>query len=823
LDYAFAAWANFFRGQGLIFSVGRDDFMETEMIRNFLRLKFGARCCEVGACCCGLEAGRGGRATRGGVVGGRRGFLRTRIFTATVAAALGVCAALGAGTVRGDGGDGQQNQAQVARRPRIGLVLEGGGALGLAHIGVIQWLEEHHIPVRYVAGTSMGALVGGVYATGHSAEEIRKLISGIQWEAVLRGATPYQDLSFRRKEDVQDYPNSLEFGLRHGIQFPEGFNSGQQVGLILDQIALPYSDVKDFNDFPISFGCVSTDLASGKEEIFRTGSLALALRSTMSLPGIFTPVRSGEHIYADGALLDNLPVDVAQDMGADLTIAVHLQVKPLDPKDPLSTFTVLGRSLSVVIAANELRSMEQADVLISVPLGDFSSFDYARADEMIKVGYAAAQSKASVLSAFSLNDDDWREYVAHRDSRKRTKLPAPQFIEVPGATPEIAALIRNNLAGVIGQPLDAQTLDTQLNILTGLGRFSSLGYQIVDKDGKPGISINAVEKSYAPPVVRPLISLDGSDYDNPRFNVGARITFFDSGAFGRELRNDVILGSEYGIRSEYYVPLKTGSRWFIAPRAFADNAPFDLYAEDKLVAEYRDRQIGGAVDIGYEFGRDAELRIGYQVEEQKYTPRIGDPNLVPSIQGRAGFTRVQYLLDRDDDAVIPRSGYDFRFDGEWHDAQPGSTEAFPSLEAEANYFQRLNKPSSFFFTASAGTTLGYEGVGVPVFSLGGSQRMSAYGTNELLTNQYYYFRAGYLRELLPLPPLLGDKLYFIADFEAAKPFQVLAAENLPLSSRAPRDGAAGLIANTIFGPVLIAGSVGDADHHRFYFRIGRLF
>jgi NTE family protein len=703
------------------------------------------------------------------------------------------------------------------------LVLEGGGALGLAHIGVIQWFEEHHIPVRYVAGTSMGALVGSVYATGHSSDEIEALISKIKWEEVIRGATPYKDLSFRRKEDAQDYPNSLEFGLKHGIQFPEGFNSGQQVGLILDQIALPYSDVKNFNDFPISFGCVSTDLVSGKTEVFRGGSLALALRSTMSLPGIFTPVRDGDRIFADGALLDNLPVDVAQDMGADLTIAVHLQVKPLDPKDPLSTFTVLGRSLSVVIAANELRSMEQADVLITVPLDDFSSFDYARADEMIKLGYAAAESKSAVLSAFSVDDETWSNYVAMRNSRKRTKLPAPQFVQVPGASPDIAALIQNQLVTVIGQPLDAKTLDKQLDILTGTGRFSSLGYQIVDKDGQTGISISAVEKTYAPPVVRPLISLDGSDYENPRFSIGARITFFDVGAFGRELRNDVILGSEYGVRSEYFVPLKKGSRWFVAPRLFADNAPFDAYQEDKLVAEYRDKQLGGAVDFGYEFGRDAELRVGYQLEDQRFTPRIGDPNLVPSIHGRSGVTRVLYTLDRDDDPVIPRKGYDFQFDGEWHDAQPGASEAFPSLEAKFNYYKRLNVPSSLFFSAEAGTTLGYQGVGIPVFSLGGSQRMAAYGTNELLTNQYYYFRVGYLRELFPLPPLLGDKLYFITDFEISKPFQVLATEDLPLSSRLPRDGAAGFVANTIFGPVLIAGSVGDADHHRFYFRIGRLF
>jgi NTE family protein len=716
-----------------------------------------------------------------------------------------------------------QNAPHVVRRPRIGLVLEGGGALGLAHIGVIQWFEEHHIPVRYVAGTSMGALVGSVYATGNSSDQIEALIKKIEWEKVIRGATPYKDLSFRRKEDAQDYPNSLEFGLKHGIQFPEGFNSGQQVGLILDQIALPYSDVKNFNDFPISFGCVSTDLVSGKTEVFRTGSLALALRSTMSLPGIFTPVRDGDRIFADGALLDNLPVDVAQDMGADLTVAVHLQVKPLDPKDPLSTFTVLGRSLSVVIAANELRSMEQADVLITVPLDDFSSFDYARADEMIKLGYAAAESKSAVLSAFSVDDATWDNYVAQRNSRKRTKLPAPQFVVVPGASPDIAALIQNQLATVIGQPLDAKTLDKQLDILTGTGRFSSLGYQIVDKDGQTGISINAVEKTYAPPVVRPLVSLDGSDYENPRFSIGARITFFDVGAFGRELRNDVILGSEYGVRSEYYVPLKKGSRWFVAPRLFADNAPFDAYQEDKLVAEYRDKQYGGAVDFGYEFGRDAELRVGYQLEDQRFTPRIGDPNLVPSIHGRSGITRVLYRLDRDDDPVIPRKGYDFQFDGEWHDAQPGASQAFPSLEAKFNYYKRLNAPSSLFFSAEAGTTLGYQGVGIPVFWLGGSQRMSAYGTNELLTNQYYYFRAGYLRELFPLPPLLGDKLYFITDFEISKPFQVLATEDLPLSSRLPRDGSAGFVANTIFGPVLIAGSVGDADHYRFFFRIGRLF
>src|SRR5277367_3272892 len=173
---------------------------------------------------------------------------------------------------------------------KIGLVLEGGGALGLAHIGVITWLEEHRIPVSYVAGTSMGGLVGGVYATGRSPAEVRDLVESINWNAVLRGQVPFQNLDFRRKQDSVVYPGSIEFGLKKGIQFPEGFNTGQEVQFILDRVALPYSTIDNFSQLPIPFGCVATDLVSGKKYVFSNGNFATALRSTMSLPGFFSPV-----------------------------------------------------------------------------------------------------------------------------------------------------------------------------------------------------------------------------------------------------------------------------------------------------------------------------------------------------------------------------------------------------------------------------------------------------------------------------------------------------------------------------------------------------
>ncbi|MCU1249904.1 MAG: Patatin, partial [Edaphobacter sp.] len=238
--------------------------------------------------------------------------------------------------------------------PKLGLVLEGGGALGLAHIGVITWMEEHRIPVSYVAGTSMGGLVGGMYATGLSPAEVRQLINEIDWDEVLSGVTPFRDLSYRRKQDARDVPGQLEFGLRGGLQFPSGFNTGQQVNLVLDRVALPYSELASFNDLPIPFACVSTDLVSGKPHVFRDGSLALAMRSTMSLPGIFTPVRSGKHLYADGFLLDNLPIDVGKEMGSDVTLGIHLETAPMDPNTNLSSFGVLGQSISVMSAVNVL-------------------------------------------------------------------------------------------------------------------------------------------------------------------------------------------------------------------------------------------------------------------------------------------------------------------------------------------------------------------------------------------------------------------------------------------------------------------------------------
>jgi NTE family protein len=700
---------------------------------------------------------------------------------------------------------------------KTGLVLEGGGALGLAHIGVLQWLYEHHVPVDLVAGTSMGGLVGGFYATGRTPDEIKQLIQTINWDKALSGELKFADLSYRRKQDEIEFPTRLEFGLRHGVQLPEGFNAGQQVSFILDHATVAYSQIKSFNDLPTPFACVATDLTTGKQKVFHDGSLSLALRATMSLPAIFSPVHSGDNLYTDGGLLNNLPVDVAQQMGAKLTIAVYLQTAPFTPNSSLNTFSVVGQSLSVMIAANELKSIQMADVLVSVPLEKYDSLDYGKAEEIIKAGYEAAESKSAILSKLAVDDAAWQKYVAERASRTR-KAPVPEFVTVTGTTPMMAARIERRLAPDVGKPVDRDNLEKQFTRIAGSGRFAALNYSITEQNGKPGLLVSAEEKSYSPPMVRPLILIDGTNYNEVLFSAGARITFLDFGSFGSELRNDVIVGSLYELNSEYYHPFSPTTHFFVAPQLALDTSKFYYYYDNHIDSQYRKRQFGGGLDFGYTFGTIAEARLGYHAAYQRYSPVIGDRIVYPVQSGRVGTTRFTFDFNRTDDPVVPFRGVSALYRAEWWDSNTGTNKQFPLTELQTHFLFPLTHKSSAYLSVDGGSTLGHEDTGIPPFSLGGGRQLSAFGENELITNQYYLFQTGYLRRLAKLPPLLGDSVNLISTFEAGKTFF------LPSEPSVPIDGVLGIVVKTAFGPFEIAGTAGNGkDHHKIFFQMDRVF
>src|SRR3989454_9354873 len=573
-------------------------------------------------------------------------------------------------------------------RPKIGVALEGGGAMGLAHIGVLKWFEEHHIPVDYVAGTSMGGLVGGFYATGMSPDELKTLIDGMDWRKILSDRTPYEDLAFRRKEDQRAYPNSLIFGLREGLSLPAGLNAGHQIGLIIDRMTLPYYGVTSFDALAVPFRCVATDLVSRKSHVFKDGSLAGAMRATMSIPGAFSPVHEGQAVYVDGGLLNNLPTDVVRQMGAEIVIAVHLESAPVEAKDIQSVFAVLNHSVSAVLQENELRSLEQADAVISVPLAEFRTRDYAKSEQIMKRGYEAANARAPLLEAFALDDAEWQAHQQVREARKRNDIPTPQFIDVEGTNAHEATDVTRYVKRFQGKPVNPEKLDEVLTRLTGVGRYDSAGYRLIEKNGQTGLLVQVVEKNYAPPMFQTAFEVDGSQSGNVDVTTGTRFTFMDVAGFRSEWRTDVLLGNTYGIQTELFRPFRAESRWVFAPHADASDTTFQIYVKNDPLADDRLYRINIGGDVGYSFGRFSELRVGYEVGSLNTKLRLGSPE-IPSVEGRVGQSHLHYLLDHTDDPVIPRRGFSAESNFRWFDQSPGAASSFPSLDLKLGYFQPM--------------------------------------------------------------------------------------------------------------------------------------
>ena len=708
-----------------------------------------------------------------------------------------------------------QNQPGTSR-PKIGIALEGGGALGLAHIGVLQWFEDHHIPIDYLAGTSMGGLVGGLYATGKSPQELQELVKEQKWDIIIGGQIPYEDLSYRRKEDLRAIQNSIKLGLKHGLSTPSGLNSGSEITLLIDRETLAYPKLDSFDSLPIPFRCVATDLVSGKEVVFSNGSLQQALRATMSIPGVFSPVRDGEKIYVDGGLVGNLPTDVVRKMGADIVIAIHLEVAPGNPKEIQSLFSVLGRSVDVVVLENELRGMKGADIVVTVELQKYNSFQYDRANAIIQEGTQAAEGKKQVLLPFAISDTQWNAYVAAKNARVLTDVPAPQFVKVEGTSPQAARQIETFLQRLVGHPVDNAEINQLLTRLTGIGKYASADYRVTSRDSQTGLLVTVHEYSYAPPILQLGFGIDGSESDDVTFTQLARITLMDVWGYRSEWRTDVQLGNTYGVQTELYRPFTTTSKWFFAPRGEATDASFKIFHKSTPEAIYRLYRDDVGIDIGYGFSRFTEVRAGYEVGYFDPNLRLGTA-LIPPNNGRFGDMRLRFLTDHRDDFITPRRGYSAQATFRWYDTNPGARDPFPVMEAQAEYFIPITKPGSIFIVAEGGSTFGSNNIGAPQFFLGGPSRLSAYGTNELFGNQYYYFRAGYLHEILTLPPFVGRNVYVIGAYEFGKMYDD------PTASKLPNDAAVGFLAETAVGPLFIGGSVGDTGHAKWFFELGHVF
>ncbi len=718
-------------------------------------------------------------------------------------------------------------------RPRIGLALGGGSERGLAHIGVLEWFEANHIPIDVIGGTSMGGLVAGAYASGMTPAEIRALMNETDWDIMFLPDSPFRYKTFRRKEDRRAYPAQLEFGLKGGFRLPSGLNPGQQVALLLDRIALPYPELASFDELPTPYRCVATDLRKGEPVVLGKGSLAQAMRATMAIPGVFTPVNYENWLLVDGGALNNIPADVVRAMGADIVIAVNVAADPDDKEEQErieSLFALLGKTIDTMMSTGTRKALEAADVIIDPDLKGLTSADWRRSDDLADRGKAGAEAQSAAISRYALSPEAHAQFMAARQARRRTTPPTPAFLETVGVlsdlSPALKRALERQFQPEVGRPLDPDRMAQQILKMAGTDRFEYLTYRPTVRDGETGLVIGARTKSYGPPFLALGLELSNIDSSSFAVNFGGRVTTYDIIGSGSEARLDLGIGTEQIVVGELYRPFGT-SGFFVAPRAYYHRYGRNGYLEDQFVAEYKVKRSGVAFDLGYTTGRSIEVRAGMDFAATKGRIRVGDP-LLPEADGGEQRARLQFVFDRQTSPIVPSRGLYTRATL-WHyfdtadvtttdfhgQPLPPNPDHFTQGEITGSWFRRGRADDRMFIGWGLGSSFGDDPL-FNDFSLGGILHLGAFNNDQLRGSNYTNLNAGYLVQAGRMPDVLGGNIYLGGWLESGATWNEWDDRDWH------NNATLGVIVESLLGPIFLGGSF-DHNRGRFYVAIGPLF
>src|SRR5262245_22102817 len=483
-------------------------------------------------------------------------------------------------------------------RPRIGLALGGGAARGIAHIGVLRWFEENRIPVDNIAGTSMGGLIGGAYASGLSPDEIQVLMKEADWSLMFLADSPFRYKTFRRKEDARAFPGQIDFGLKGGLKLPSGLNAGQQIELLLDHIALPYYEIKDFDSLPTPFRCVATYIRKSEPLVMGSGSFSRALRATMAIPAVFTPVVFDERLLVDGGALNNVPADVVKAMGANVAIAVNVGSSTDEAPIPNTLFGILSSTLDSMMTSGTRRALESADLVIIPDLKGLTGTDWRRTDDLAAQGYKAAEAHAEELVKYQVDEATYAEWTRERAARRRSDPTDVSRVVVEGL-PEVDTTHWTRVLETrhLGKPLSRTDLEDSILRISGSDRYEIIGYNLRATADGPELVVRVTPKSYGPPFLLPALDIQNIDSNSFAISLRMRLAMYDTPLPNSEVRFDVGIGTEQTVSLELYKRL--GHRgMFLAPRAYFTRRSLNGYQDGDFLAEYRVKRTGVGADIG---------------------------------------------------------------------------------------------------------------------------------------------------------------------------------------------------------------------------------
>lgn len=710
-------------------------------------------------------------------------------------------------------------------RPSIGVALGGGSARGLAHVGVIRWFEEHRIPIDLVAGTSMGGLIGGSFATGMDAGELTAMVGGIDWNQMF-GSSPFPLKNIRRKADARAYPSRLEFGLRGGLIPPMALNNGEQVELLLSRITAPYGSLAHFDDLPTPFRAVAVDLVTAREVRLEQGPLATAMRATMSLPLIFPPIETNGQVLVDGGAMNNVPANVVRAMGADTVVAVN--VGDLSDREGVA-YTLLGlagSTLDAMMRASTRTSITSADIIIDVPLRQYGSLDWRRSDALIEEGYRAAEALRDRLLPLAVSEAEYERWTQARQARRRTTLATPTYLEATGFAEADARRLRALVEKHLGRPLDLSQLERDLEWLTSLDRYETVTWRLVtDTDGADGLRVTARPKPSGPPFMMLGLNLENTTSSEFRVSATARYLRYGVMTSSSELRVDATLGSAPGASVELYQPLGS-SALFVAPYAQWSTGTSNFTEDEVVVARYRQRSVRTGLNVGVNLGARSDVRAGVYFGRQDATVSVGNPAL-PEVRGRESVAELVWRYDGQDSPVVPSTGtlatlrLSHALDGprvvSRDGTAPAGDERLTQLAGTASRFFRVRESGRLFSYAGAGTSFDRAPPVPTQFQLGLPLRLGAFGTGELRGPHFYFATAGYLHQVRRLPDFIGGPVFVGSWIETGDAFPVWSSAGLRVNV------GAGLIMDTLLGPVMVAGTGDRHGRWRTFVGVGRIF
>ena len=706
-------------------------------------------------------------------------------------------------------------------QPTTGLVLSGGAARGLAHIGVLKALEEHGVRIDAIAGTSMGAVIGGLYAAGYSVEELEQLAGSLDWQQVLSDDPARQDVPFRRKQDDRDFlvKRKLSFRDDGSLGLPLGVIQGQNLALLLERLLVHASDTRDFDQLPIPFRAVATDIANEQKVVFRSGHLPQAIRASMSIPAVFAPVEVNGRLLVDGGMVDNIPMDVAREMGVDRLIVVDIGT-PLLPREQLLTVVdVLNQSITMMTRRNseaQLETLRAEDLLVQPMLAGFGATDFGRAEQLIDAGYRAANALEGRLQAMRQESGGNLALSLARSAEPRSPLISAVRIENNSKVGD--AVIRRYIRQQVGERLDLQGLQKDMGTLYGLDYFEQVEYRVVH--GKQGntLVITTREKRSGTDYLRLGINLSDDFRGSSAFNIGASFRKNGINELGAEWLTRLQLGDHQELFSEFYQPLDAGSRWFVAPNLFAEAQNVEAIIDNDPIADYRLQRYGYGLDLGRQIANNGEFRFGIGQAWGEADVRVGDQAL-PDYSFKEGYYQLRYSFDTVDNVDFPREGEDIGITLRQYD---------PSLGSDARYRQwelRLDKAVSFgldslVFGARYGRTLDDADIVTSSFLLGGARQLSGFRQDALSGQNVSLGRLIYFRRLTPRSFLpLDFPLYVGASLERGRVWN----NDNAFDSGYINAGSVFIGYETPLGPLNFSYGLNDEAERALYMNLGRSF